>query len=646
MYLWSFAIGDAAIYGRTWEEFRELLDFLCEKLTLSINRRIIVYVHNLSHEMSFIIRRFRWYKTFCLRERKPIYAVTDTGIEFRCSYILTSLSLENVAKSLNSNLRKRIGDLDYSKVRHTNTPLTVREIIYSLTDVLIVTAHIAKCIADEGGDISKIPLTKTGYVRRYCRRYVFYGKPSEKRDKKQYQYYRSLMQGLSITPEEYPLLKRAFTGAFTHASCQHVMRIFENVASYDFNSSYPTVMIAEQFPMGRGQEIFPKSMRELEKYFKQYCVIFNVRFSNLKSKIFYEHYLSKSKCVIDGVPIVDNGRIVQVDGTVTTTITNVDWEIISLCYEWDSVAFSSVYAYRKGYLPTAFVNSVLDLYENKTKLKNVEGEEDFYLKQKEMLNSCYGMTVCDILKPLVSIIDGNFIVQPITDIAEAIEKNNNNRSRFLYYPWGLFITAYARRNLWSGITHLKYDYLYSDTDSVKVINYKKHIEYFEEYNKNIIKKLQKACDFHNIPYERISPKTKDGVEKPLGVWDFEGVYKRFKTLGAKRYLTETQDGILKMTVAGVGKKAGVEYLTELSNGDNARAFELFDDDLYFPRGKAGKMTITYLDYETRGTITDYLGNVGEYHELTSAHLEPAEYSLSIWDEFLKFLETINPVDLN
>ena len=89
----------------------------------------------------------------------------------------------------------------------------------------------------------------------------------------------------------------------------------------------------------------------------------------------------------------------------------------------------------------------------------------------------------------------------------------------------IFCTAYARYNLFfGGILKFGTDYIYSDTDSVFVKNYDtpEHLKVIQDYNEYITNLLKKACDFHHIPYEKLSPKTIKGEPKPLGVWDFEG----------------------------------------------------------------------------------------------------------------------------
>ena len=55
----------------------------------------------------------------------------------------------------------------------------------------------------------------------------------------------------------------------------------------------------------------------------------------------------------------------------------------------------------------------------------------------------------------------------------------------------MWITAYARKNLWTGILEFKNDYVYSDTDSIKCVNVPDHMEYINKYNDIVINKLKK-----------------------------------------------------------------------------------------------------------------------------------------------------------
>ena len=58
-------------------------------------------------------------------------------------------------------IEKKVGDLDYSLLRHSNTHLTDTELGYCINDVKVVMAYIQEKI-EHDGNIAKIPLTKTG----------------------------------------------------------------------------------------------------------------------------------------------------------------------------------------------------------------------------------------------------------------------------------------------------------------------------------------------------------------------------------------------------------------------------------------------------------------------------------------------------
>ena len=217
-----------------------------------------------------------------------------------------------------------------------------------------------------------------------------------------------------------------------------------------------------------------------------------------------------------------------------------------------------------------------------------------------------------------------------------INKYNKDKKRFLYYPWGIFVTAINRSILWNAIIECNEDYRYSDTDSVKFTNLEKHKAYFDNYNRKLLTRLKKVMALLDIPFEKCTPKTIEGKVKPIGVFEYEGTYKRFKYLGAKRYMYEDQKDTIHLTVSGVNKFVCVPYLKK-TYGDNTNVFNAFDDGLIIPKGQTGKQIHTYIDYETKGIVRDYLGVNYEYHELSGIHMEDTEYSLSMSEEFLRYL---------
>lgn len=175
MYEWTFSYNGEVWYGRYWQEFLDLIQILCYVLDLSLEKRIIIFVHNLSYEFQFIRKRFMWDKVFALQEREILYGCTIEGVEFRCSYLLSGYSLANLAKNLHRfTIKKLVGDLDYSLVRTPLTPLTKQELQYCINDVQIVVAYITELIIRDRGIIN-LQLTKTGYVRKFCRDSCYYG---------------------------------------------------------------------------------------------------------------------------------------------------------------------------------------------------------------------------------------------------------------------------------------------------------------------------------------------------------------------------------------------------------------------------------------------------------------------------------------
>lgn len=641
MYIGALDINHIIYFFRTWEEMGDLFDAIHEFFMLGENTRLLIYVHNLSYEFQFLRKWINWDKVFALSEREVVYAISG-GIEFRCSYKLSGYSLENLAKIRKLPIKKLNENYDYKLLRTSQSELEEDVYKYLINDVEIIIYYIEQLLYEEK-EISRIPLTKTQYVRRYTRNQCSSYK------------YRKMIRNLEIDIEEYDYLKKAFSGGFTHANILNSNKIFEKVSSYDFTSSYPAVMLSEKFPMSSSERLDNPSEKDVEDSIKYYCCIIELELYNVESKFIADNPLSASKCEITGKKEIDNGRIMSAD-KIKTVITEQDFMTIKEFYNIGDIKILTIYRYVKNYLPTEFIKAILDLYKIKTELKGVDNRETEYLNSKEMLNSEYGMTVTDILRDTIEYKNDEWGIGEM-DIENEIDKYNNKFDRFMFYPWGVWVTAYARRNLFTAILELKGDYIYSDTDSVKFINRESHLDYFNRYNFMLEKKLQKAMKYHNLNMELVKPKTIEGKEKLIGEWDYDGDYSYFKTLGAKRYITVSKD-VIVLTVSGLNKNYALPYILdkceikyEKQNGkckmlgqpNIKKVFDFFSEGMYIPKGKTGKNTHTYIDDEFGCVVQDYKGKYCKVHEKSCIHLDEADYKLSLAEDYLNFILGIRTV---
>ena len=227
-------------------------------------------------------------------------------------------------------------------------------------------------------------------------------------------------------------------------------------------------------------------------------------------------------------------------------------------YVYDEIAFYDVAYSRYRPLPGPIRELAIKFYKNKTNLKGVEGQELYYNKSKEILNSFYGMMAQDPGKVdiLYSQINGFTLGEEITP--EDFKKKMYNA--FLSYCWAPWVTAWARFELHIARKMCGRRFVYCDTDSVKFTadpSLPWPLPDFTEYNQHKIELAEKSGSWADDPA---------GERHYMGVYEYEGSC-RFKTLGAKKYCIET-DGKLKLTCAGVGKRSGAADLSE-NGGINA-----------------------------------------------------------------------------
>lgn len=565
MYVWQWHFdGWATIYGRTWAEFREFAEMVMAQIPMGC--RLVIYVHNLSFEFQFLrnVYDFTNEEVFSIARRKVLKCTMYDKLELRCSYLQSNMSLAQFCKKMGAEHQKLSGEeFDYNKERFPWTELTEKELEYCQNDVVGLVEAIKIEMARDNDDLYTIPLTSTGYARRAAKKIMYHiRKPDYK-----------------IDPEIYMKLRQAFRGGNTHANRFFSGMILKGVKSADRSSSYPDVQCNCKFPVGKWIKRDINS-NNLEKYLMHgYPLLIEIALKNvrLREKYWPVPYLTrdKSRKIVGGV--YDNGRILQAD-YLETTLTDVDWGIVEEEYVFDGVEIISGYSNRYANLPEEFVKLICGFYRDKCKLKGDEDKKLYYHLSKQLLNSLYGMTAQDPLKPDIEFNDGAFSLE-MGDILERCEKYNERC--WLPYAWGVYTTAWARLRLEEGIRLAGENLVYVDTDSVKYLG---EINW-EKYNA-----------------ERISDSKKSGawgVDAKLhphymGVYEMEEGYDKFITLGAKKYAYE-QNGELGVTVSGVLKSKGAKELKKLENFTPGFVFRQaggtaswYNDEIYGTIKKEGR----------------------------------------------------------
>lgn len=636
------------IYCRYLSELYEIFQKIKRRYFLSNRRRIIMFVHNLSYEFQFFRDICNFTEVFARTRLKPMKCFdSNSCIEFHCSYTISGLSLSNLAKNLKKvNIEKLNGDdYNYKLIRHSETPLTELEMKYCEHDVMILHYWIQEEIAKNKGKITKIPLTQTGYIRRECRQYIF-----DNCDKGKYKY---MIKKATPNTDCFICLHKAFAGGDTHGNYIHIKQVLENVASFDFASSYPAVMVKCKYPR-EFKKLKVISTRMFENMLNTKACVFKIAFDEVEAKR-HHHTLSLSKCETyeKGSVVVDNGRIVKAK-KVTTYMTDIDYKDFTQFYNFKGRQLIEFYYSDYQYLPKPFIEYILELFKNKTELKDLKGEleEALYMKSKQHINGLYGMCVTNIVNDNAVFTDkweeyANLSLdEEFKHITKILDEYRNAFGSFLLYQWGVWVTAWARHYLRETIAKIEDNspeldgFVYCDTDSVKILNYEEHLKIIEEYNKQNEIDMKKAMEYHGLDINGYKAKTVKGKTKVLGNWEFEGVYKHFKTLGAKRYMYTVATSQLEeyhLTVAGLNKNKALPYILEHGG------FDFFSKGMRIPPEYTGKSTHTYIDEYYNIDVIDYLGNVSNCQATHYIHLQEQEYNLSIAKQFEKFLkgETIS-----
>lgn len=611
-YIWQLSINDTVYYGR---EFSDFMEMLCTFPDINI----IIWVHNLSFEFQFLCNIFSWKSVFAKTPHKVMKCTPRLfpHIEFRCTYFLTRLSLANWG--LQIGLEKLTGDLDYDILRTPLTHLTDTELSYCERDVLVMYKGLQKYL-DEYGTLENIPLTQTGTVRRVVKNLL----------SSDFKYMYHVKKLVPRNAREYEILQTLFAGGYTHANRLYAGKVMRGkIHHYDFASSYPFVMLVEKYPM-YAWTICTIDAYNMPSDFSDTAYIMLVAFSQLNC-LSWNTYVQASKCINLKNPMLDNGRVISAD-YIEIWITEQDYITISNNYEYEYIEVKRAYRSKKEYLPKKFLEYMLELYHNKTTLKGITEKEALYLQSKQYINSMFGMMVTAVLQSNVNF-DGEFwSIDTLTenDVNKKLDDIRNSDVKdsryFLSYSWGIYVTAYARRNLWTCIE--KYDdvVLYADTDSIFMLG----AGDFMDYNANVYHKTNMSCISNSLDMKKTCPKDTKGIEHPIGVFAEENICSEFITLGAKRYCTrECKDNKLHLTISGINKEA-----VSLLDNDISNFVDGFTFDKDAPTVK--KKLLTYLHDMPEIIYPDGYKSSYKY----GINMRNNGYKLSVTDEYKTLIDYV------
>lgn len=609
--------------------------------------------------------------TFARNTRKPMktyFVKNGLRAELRDSLILTMKSLAEWGRDENLPVCKiKVSKSFYYKIRTPATP--IENIIedgcleYSIVDTITMIWGLRNYVK-RFGKIWKIPLTATSIIRKRTREVLQATEPEwqeqqlECQNEYSYSFYRDI-------------LRQLYTGGWTHANARYVQRVLHAskehpIVCFDFASSYPFQMCCcDHLPVSAFRYYDPKHFNEIKDnplsgsnivWFGKF------KFKNIQSKL-WNTFFSMSKCITvngvsklsdkraeeminNGILKVDNGRIAMAE-EIECYLSDYEYDIFTKAYDWDDEPeVTELYVAQAGRLPDGFIKMLLNLYNDKTKLKHANPSQ--YRASKQDINGAYGMICTAVLSAVVSYKHGKWSTdeseETMKDLYSQLVDNTKAENMIAQYPVGIYICKAAMYALWQFIIKFDERTIYCDTDSLKGYLNKKDLKEIDDYNKKVMTRHKAVAEEIGVDPEMFAPKDDEGVPHPLGIFDREhDVDIEMAVLGAKRYFCKWWDKDKKTgkpfinhecTVAGLPKRAGKKKYKS--------AAEFIDPENSFVDVWESEKKMSY--YNNEQPNIEWIDETGAKYISTERHtcaILPTSFDISLSSMFEKFLNALD-----
>lgn len=587
-YSFQMCVGGVVVVPRYFEDWAEIIETLCDKWHITDKRKLVVYVHNLGYEFTYLIQllTLRWgdCKALYTKSRKPLTLEFANGIEFRDSLKLFQKSLAKATKGCKHEKLK--GDLDYTVHRTPDTPLDDKEFAYCVNDVLGLYEAIERMKKEHGFNEATIPLTNTGLVKQEVNKNL-------NRDKG----FAKIKDALTLSKNQTYIAYKAMAGGDTHGARWKAGYTFKNCNSYDFKSAHPSQQLLWKFPTGRPfdlpEDTPEEDMNALIDAGMGWVGKIAITGLSIKDEC-PDPCISRSKCInSEIIGEEDNGRVLDAEGTLLLYCDSNDWQRIREGYNYSEMVAAESFAFRLAYLPESFRHTILEKFRIKETMK---GSPE-YAFSKICVNTIYGATAQKQIRDEYTANIGDAIefeklsweknLDDMTD--DEVTKAQTKKNTFPFL-WGLWTASLTRLKLWRLLKIVGWDrVIYWDTDSCKFEGEK--VPGVDEYNEEI----KRQCIARKCVVQK-----DNGKCVYIGVAEDEHPqadygYQEFRFLHAKCYAARNCDGVLESTIAGVGKNEGVAALKD--DIENLNDFLIIED--------AGGQMLTYHDAPPR-LRTDFI----------------------------------------
>lgn len=487
------------------------------------NKDCIIYFHNLKFDGSYILNYFNEkeieFDTF-INDMGQWYSITydykDYKIVIRDSLKILNFSIKQIGKDMLKTVEKGITPLTEEKIP-LDECYKKGYVDYVIRDVEILAKALNKMIFEQG--FEKFTASSQALATY--------------KDMISFPYFLKLFPPLKNDE----IIRMGYRGGWTFANPVYQNKeIKGNINVYDKNSMYPAIMLNYKLPTGKPRKIEYEYTREkhdiIFKEFESCCYVYNLNVAfdikdehlpSIQIKIGNKEYFKNDEYFKEKI-LANKDILFMLDKTqrdyLTTsqghyfniTLTNFDLDLMKRQYDFDILENSKVIKYefsaKKG-LFDKYINLYKDRKIEGKKIGNAVMTQDAKLK----LNSLYGKFGTKKLIQEKEVYFEDDILKFKNDL-ELTETTG------VYVPLAMFVTSIGR---WEIINNAQDNYnhfLYSDTDSLHLLDEGQEIKLnIDDYK--------------------------------FGDWKIEEQATRGKYLRAKLYIEELIDGSLSVRGAGM-----------------------------------------------------------------------------------------------